>query len=88
MTLKPRYCRMNGSKAISGSTTAERLNKELIPKVIRERYTDLTDDEVEEVRQRVILDTIFKSGEVVDDKGEPITFEPGNKKKRVKETSC
>ena len=53
-------------KAISGSTTAERLNKELIPKVIRERYTDLTDDEVEEVRQRVILDTIFKSGEVVN----------------------
>ncbi len=68
-------------KAISGSTTAERLNKELIPKVIRERYTDLTDDEVEEVRQRVILDTIFKSGEVVDDKGEPITFEPGKQEK-------
>ena len=56
-------------------------NKELIPKVIRERYTDLTDDEVEEVRQRVILDTIFKSGEVVDDKGEPITFEPGKQEK-------
>ena len=68
-------------KAISGSTTAERLNKELIPKVIRERYTDLTDDEVEEVRQRVILDTVFKSGELVDDKGEPITFEPGKEEK-------
>lgn len=68
-------------KAISGSTTAERLNKELIPKIIRERYTDLTDDEVEEVRQRVILDTIFKSGKVVDDKGEPITFEPGKQEK-------
>ena len=45
------------------------------------RCKDLTDDEVEEVRQRVILDTIFKSGEVVDDKGEPITFEPGKQEK-------
>ena len=43
-------------KAISGSTTAETITQYLIPKVIRERYPDLTDDEVEEVRQRVLLD--------------------------------
>lgn len=66
-------------KAISGSTTAERLTKELIPKVIRERYTDLSDDEVEEVRQRVVLDTLIKSSEVVNDKGDPITFNPSEK---------
>lgn len=68
-------------RAISGSTTAERLTKELIPKIIKEKYTDLTDDEVEEVRQRVILDTLFKSGEIVNEKGESISFEPGNEKR-------
>lgn len=68
-------------RAISGSTTAERLAKELIPKIIKEKYTDLTDDEVEEVRQRVILDTLFKSGEIVNEKGESISFEPGNEER-------
>lgn len=68
-------------RAISGSTTAERLTKELIPKIIKEKYTDLTDDEVEEVRQRVILDTLFKSGEIVNEKGESISFEPGNEER-------
>ncbi len=68
-------------RAISGSTTAERLTKELIPKIIKEKYTDLIDDEVEEVRQRVILDTLFKSGEIVNEKGESISFEPGNEER-------
>ena len=60
-------------KAISGSTTAETITQHLIPKVIRERYPDLTDGEVEEVRQRVLLDTVIKGNDIVDDKGNPIT---------------
>ncbi len=59
-------------KAISGSTTAEMITQHLIPKVIREKYPDLTDGEVEEVRQRVLLDTITKGHDIVDDKGNPI----------------
>lgn len=59
-------------KAISGSTTAEAITQHLIPKVIRERYPELTDGEVEEVRQRVLLDTIIKGNDLVDDKGNPI----------------
>ena len=62
-------------KAISGSTTAETITQQLIPKVIREKYPDLTDEEVEEVRQRVILDTLIKGNEVVDDKGNPIDLD-------------
>ena len=62
-------------KAISGSTTAETITQQLIPKVIREKYPDLTDEEVEEVRQRVILDTLIKGNEVVDDKGYPIDLD-------------
>ena len=59
-------------RAISGSTTAETITQQLVPKVIRERYPDLTDGEVEEVRQRVLLDTTIKGNDIVDDKGRPI----------------
>ena len=62
-------------KAISGSTTAETITKYLVPKIIRERYPDLTEGEVEEVRQHVLLDTIVKGSDIVDDKGNPITIE-------------
>ena len=62
-------------KAISGSTTAETITQQLIPKVIREKYPDLTDEEVEEVRQRVILDTLVKGNEIVDEKGNPIDLD-------------
>ena len=61
-------------KAISGSTTAETITQTLIPKVIREKYPDLTDEEVEEVRQRFLLDTIIKGNDIVDDKGNPVDF--------------
>ena len=59
-------------KAISGSTTAETITQHLVPKIIRERYPDLTDGEVEEVRQRVLLDTMVKGNDIVDDKGNPV----------------
>ena len=59
-------------KAISGSTTAETITQHLVPKVIRERYPDLSEDEVEEVRQRVLLDTMIKGNDIVDDKGNRI----------------
>ncbi len=59
-------------KAISGSTTAETITQHLVPKVIRERYPDLSDDEVEEVRQRVLLDTMIKGNDIIDDKGNPV----------------
>ncbi len=59
-------------KAISGSTTAETITQHLVPKVIRERYPDLSEEEVEEVRQRVLLDTMIKGNSIVDEKGNPI----------------
>lgn len=62
-------------RAISGSTTAETITQNLIPKVIRERYPDLSEGEVEEVRQRVLLDTMIKGNDIVDDKGEPVDID-------------
>ncbi len=65
-------------KAISGSTTAETITQHLIPKVIRERYPDLSEGEVEEVRQRVLLDTMIKGNDIVNEKGEPINVNTQN----------
>ena len=56
-------------KALSGSTTAETITQHLIPKVIRERYPDLLDEEVEEVRQHVLLDTIIKGNDITESEG-------------------
>ena len=42
----------------------EVINKVLIPKVIRTKYPDLTDDQVEEVRQHVVVDSVIKNGTI------------------------
>ena len=72
-------------KAICGSTTAETITQTLIPKVIREKYPDLTDGEVEEVRQRLLLDTLIKGNDIVNDKGEPIDFDSSNGEEKESE---
>lgn len=52
------------ARAAAGSVDAETTNKVLIPKIIREKYPDLTDEQVEEVRQQVVVDSVVKNGEV------------------------
>ncbi|MFI0400105.1 MAG: DEAD/DEAH box helicase [Thiolinea sp.] len=42
----------------------EVINKVLIPRVIRTKYPDLSDEQVEEVRQHVVADAAIKSGEI------------------------
>lgn len=54
-------------RSISGSTTAEMITKELIPKVIRERYPDLNEEEVEMVREHFVADTLIKGSDIVID---------------------
>lgn len=54
-------------RAISGSTTAETITKELIPRVIRERYPDLNEEEVEMVREHFVADTLIKGSDIVMD---------------------
>jgi len=46
------------------SVDPEVINKVLIPKVIRTKYPDLTDDQVEEVRQHVVVDSVVKNGTI------------------------
>lgn len=52
------------AKAAAGNLDPEVTNKVLIPKIIRERYPDLNDVEVEELRQQVVVDSVIKNGEV------------------------
>lgn len=52
-------------KAMATDAYAETINKVLIPKIIREKYPDLTDEEVEQIAQHTILDTVVKSAEIV-----------------------
>lgn len=40
------------------------MNKVLIPKVIRRTYPDLSEEQVEEVRQHVVVDSVVKNGEI------------------------
>ncbi len=51
-------------KAMPGIIDPEVINKVLIPKIIRETYPDLTEDEVEEVRQYVVVDSVVKTGNI------------------------
>lgn len=52
-------------KAMATDAYAETINKVLIPKVIKEKYPDLTGAEVEEVAQYAVLDTVVKGAEIV-----------------------
>lgn len=52
------------ARAAAGSVDPEMTNKVLIPKIIRERYPDLDESQVEELRQQVVVDSVIKNGEV------------------------
>jgi superfamily II DNA or RNA helicase len=51
-------------KTMSGSVDPEVINRVLIPKIIKVKYPELNDEEVEEIRQYVVVDSVVKSGEI------------------------
>lgn len=52
-------------KAMPGNIDPEVMNKVLIPKIIQTKYPELTEEELEEVRQYVVADSVIKSGEII-----------------------
>lgn len=62
----------NIQRAISGSTTAENITMHLIPKIVREHFPDLSENDVEAVSQQAVLNILFKGNEVVNGQGEPV----------------
>ncbi len=51
-------------KALPGNVDPEVINKVMIPKIIKVRYPDLSDAEIEEIRQHVVVDSVIKNGEI------------------------
>ena len=49
---------------IAANVDAEVMNKELIPKVVMTRYPDLTNDEIDQVSQYAVADTVLRHAEV------------------------
>lgn len=54
-------------KALPGNVDPEVINKVMIPKIIKIRYPELSDAEVEEVRQQVVVDSVIKNGEIKEE---------------------
>lgn len=55
-------------KAMPGNVEAEVINTILIPKIIREVYPDLSEEDVEAVRQHVVVDSVIKNS-VIEEQG-------------------
>lgn len=53
-------------KAIPGNLDAEVINRVLIPKIIKVKYPDLNESEVEELRQHVVVDSVVKNGHIIE----------------------
>ena len=53
-------------KAIPGNVDPEVINKVLIPKIIKVKYPDLNDNEIEEIRQHVVVDSVIKNGQIIE----------------------
>lgn len=53
-------------KAIPGNLDAEVINRVLIPKIIKVKYPDLDESEVEELRQHVVVDSVVKNGHIIE----------------------
>lgn len=51
-------------KAMPGNLDPEVINKVLIPKIIQIKYPELSEEEVEEIRQYVVVDSVVKNGEI------------------------
>jgi len=51
-------------KVLPGNIDPEVINKIMIPKIIQKRYPDLTEGELEEVRQYIVVDSAIKNGEI------------------------
>jgi len=51
-------------KAMPGNVDPEVINKVLIPKIIKVRYPDLDEEQVEELRQHVVTDSVIKNGKI------------------------
>jgi superfamily II DNA or RNA helicase len=55
-------------KAMPGNIEPELINTIIIPRIIREIYPDLSDDDLEAVRQHVVVDSVIKNS-IIEEQG-------------------
>lgn len=53
-------------KALPGNLDPEVINKVMIPKIIQIKYPDLNEEEIEQLRQYVVVDSVIKNSEIKD----------------------
>ena len=53
-------------KSLSGVVDNEVINRVLIPKIIMTKYPDLSEEEVEEVREQLVADMVIRHSEITD----------------------
>ena len=51
-------------QSMSNSIIAEEITQVMIPKIIKEKYPNLTEEEVEQVRERVVLSSVVQGSEI------------------------
>ncbi|HEY1039157.1 MAG TPA: DEAD/DEAH box helicase family protein [Bacteroidia bacterium] len=51
-------------KAMPGNVDPEVINKVFIPKIIQVRYPELSTEEIDQVRQQVVIDSVIKAGHI------------------------
>lgn len=56
-------------KAIPGNLDPEVINRVQIPKIIQIKYPDLSDEEIEELRQHVVVDSVIRAAEITESGG-------------------
>ena len=54
-------------KAMPGNVDPEVMNRVLIPKIIQVKYPELSAEEIEQVRQYVVLDSVIKTGQITQE---------------------
>lgn len=54
-------------KAMSGNIDAEVINQVLIPKIIKVKYPELNEEELESLRQYVVVDSVVKNTEIKEE---------------------
>jgi hypothetical protein len=54
-------------KAMPGNVDAEVINRVLIPKIIRLKYPELNEEEVDSLRQFVVVDSVLKNAEIKEE---------------------
>ena len=54
----------NMIKAMPGTIDAEYINKNMVPRIIQSKYPDLSEQELEELRQYFVVDSVVKKSEI------------------------